>query len=132
MKSCTIIINEQHTMLPDQIAVLTAAGYPPESCNMLLVPASGWDREKMGKIMNSLFGDIVFVSPIPLMIKELSASAALNWSSKVCSCDYPYAPAGEYPLIDRVFVLCNDTRVKKELPNGKIISVTSQTGWYLA
>jgi hypothetical protein len=31
----------------------------------------------------------------------------------------------------RPWVFSNDTREKKELPDGKVISVLAKTGWYL-
>jgi len=49
---------------------------------------------------------IVFVSPIPYMVKELAKDA-------------------------NVLVFHNDRREKKQLPNGKIIQVVAETGWQL-
>jgi hypothetical protein len=52
---------------------------------------------------------VVFVSPIPAMIKRLVATKGA----------------------DEVLIFCNDKREKKELPNGKVIYVVAQDGWYL-
>lgn len=52
--------------------------------------------------------DVVFVSPVPVLLAKLSASQVV-----------------------KVHVLHNDNREKKELPNGKIISVVAKEGWEL-
>ena len=122
----TLIINEQHTLLPDQARCLEGTDY-----ETLLVPANGWSRTEMDYIMENLDKEVIFVSPIPYMIKALAFSAGVNVCSNSCGPEYPYADDGDYKPM-KVKVFCNNTREKKELPNGKIISVTAKTGWYLA
>lgn len=109
----TIIISEQHTLLQEQEAILKEKF---GAWSTILVPATGWTREERGIICDTLRGNIVFVSPIPGMILDL---AFVFGASRV----------GMHKV--RPWVFSNDTREKKELPNGKVISVTAQTGWYL-
>lgn len=109
MKSI-VIINEQHTLLPEQKQILDA-NYP--NWEYYKVPNDGWKlktiREK-SLALASTSEVVIFVSPIPAMIKFLSSYQSDEFS---------------------VFVFHNDKRQKKELPNGKIISVTAETGWQL-
>jgi len=124
----TVIINEQHKLHPEQEQILNMRF---EDWKTMLVPSDGWDIEQQKSIVKNLSGIVVFVSPIPYMIKSASMDAALNWSYNSCKYDYPHVPCGD-SLIEAVFVMANDNRVKRELPNGKIISVVAQDGWYLA
>jgi len=124
----TVIINEQHTLLPEQSNILF--NYDPDY-EILLVPANGWSRDEMEEIMNTLDGDVIFVSPIPYMINNLAFSAGVNTCLNSREPEYPYADDGDYKPME-VKVFCNNTREKKELPNGNIISVTAKDGWYLA
>jgi len=121
----TIIINEQHELMVDQIRALTENGI--KKYKTILVPAEGWTKEEMYIILSSLKGDIVYVSPIPYMISRTASDAALNWASSLGgNC------CGRNPFITRCLVMANDKREKKELPSGKVISVVAKTGWYLA
>jgi len=105
MKKAFIILNEQHSLLPEQEKILKEQF---ETYEIISVPASGWTLEEMKiKIVElSTKNTIVFVSPIPYMIKELAKGG-------------------------KVLVFHNDNRKKKELPNGKIIQVVAETGWQL-
>jgi len=80
------------------------------------VPANGWTLQEMDHVLNGIdwdfCGDFVFVSPIPYLIKILSLRAAMS-------------------LNFDVYVFHNDNREKKELPNGKVISVVASEGWQL-
>ena len=111
----TVIINEQHTLLPEQESILTENF---GTWTTILVPATGWTREERGIICDTIRGNIVFVSPIPGMILDLA------WRASFESCNY-----GSQTVSPWVF--SNDNREKKELPDGKVISVTAKTGWYL-
>ena len=111
----TIIINEQHTLLPEQESILKEKF---GTWTTIPVPATGWTREERDIICDAIRGNVVFVSPIPGMILDLAGRA----SFEACNC-------GSQTV--RPWVFSNDTREKKELPNGKVISVTAQTGWYL-
>jgi hypothetical protein len=107
---CYIIINEQHTLLPAQQHELdlhnrhNGYNYIP-----LLVPADGWTLAQQRTVFaETLAGQAtVFLSPIPYL---LGLCAALN---------------------PETYVFHNDRREKKELPNGKVISVTAPDGWQL-
>jgi hypothetical protein len=58
------------------------------------------------------------VSPIPGMILDLAVTAALESANN-----------GKFSV--KPWVFSNDTREKKELPNGTIINIIAKTGWYL-
>lgn len=105
-----VIINEQHTILPEQKQILDTE-YP--NWEYYKVPADGWDIDtikQLSIILANTTDIVIFISPIPAMIKLLSLYQSDEF---------------------QVFVFHNDKREKKELPNGKIISVTAQTGWEL-
>lgn len=61
--------------------------------------------------------DIIFVSPIPLMIRGLTEMG-------IC-------PKGSGRRRYNIKLFHNDNRIKKELPNGKIIQTIAETGWEL-
>lgn len=111
----TIIINEQHTLLEEQKTILEEKF---GTWTTILVPATGWVLEEREIICDTLRGNVVFVSPIPGMILDLAGRASFE------SCTH-------YSQKVRPWVFSNDNREKKELPGGKVISVTAQTGWYL-
>lgn len=116
MKKAIIIINESHSMMKEQEKIMGEEF--GENWEVYPVPKTGWtlkqmDREvkkimKTKKMEHSLF--VVFVSPIPYMIMELTRRESSD-----------------------VTVQCfhNDHREKKELPNGKIIQVVAKEGWQL-
>lgn len=110
-----VILNEQHKILEDQARVLNEK-FGEGNWEIYPVPEQGWTLEEMEKnIIQDIYskGDIVvFASPVPVLIMNLSY------------CEGQGAPVG-------VFVLHNDHREKKELPNGKIISIVAQTGWQI-
>ena len=123
MKKAIVIINEQHTMFPQQVELLNSTY---DEWETLLVPAAGWSKEeqeeKSGEIQNH-WRDIVFASPVPyLMImcaqREGKAIEAQYWGQ-------------HSPETSCVYLLHNDKREKKELPGGKIINAVAQDGWAL-
>lgn len=128
----TIIINEQHSLLNSQVELLLSR-FGVDGWNTLCVPASGWTKDEMDAVMVSADLEtrvVVFVSPIPYMIKTLAADAATHDGRND---DHGgLLPSQINSSIEECLVMANDHRVKKELPNGKIISVTAQEGWYLA
>lgn len=108
-----VIINEQHSLFDEQIELLNKLVGDWERLN---VPQSGWTLEEIQNIAYELYTQYckrrfttVFASPIPAMLKEI-----------LTYCDS-----------DNVLVFHNDTRVKKELPNGKVIMTISPVGWQL-
>ena len=123
MRKCIIVINEQHKLLPQQEAVLGQEGY--RDFEFLKVPAQGWTIKEMQAIEEQLFdrlkdgADIIFVSPVPRLIKGLSFRAGVL--------------VGEgYPdRLGTVRVFHNDRREKKELPDGRIIYTVAREGWTL-
>lgn len=62
-------------------------------------------KEKGRRMMGS---PVIFVSPIPYLIKFLAGSTGTD-----------------------VYVFHNDNREKKELPDGRIIQTVAKTGWQL-
>ena len=119
-----IIINEQHTLLDSQKRLLEKTFI---NFDTLEIPATGWNKSEQESIVNELINDsfttIIFISPVPSMIKRLSFLEGLH------SLKIEGIPAMEIP---KTFVMTNDKREKKELPNGKIIFTVAKDGWYLA
>jgi len=108
-KKVFIIINEQHSMMDSQLEVIRKA-FPYLDIAYKHVPATGWTLTDIRCICTHLIDEtVVFVSPIPAMIKILMD---VNGS-------------------DKTFVMHNDKREKKELPNGKVIMTVAKTGWQL-
>jgi len=121
-----VIINEQHKLLDEQKKILEEKYKVYE---VLQVPAQGWTLQEMDKVIDKLtskeirdgkrFLDVVFVSPIPYLIMELTRKE-VEWMPEY---------AEETGI--KVKVFHNDNRIKKELPNGKIIQAVAETGWQL-
>ena|SRR5690606_4092476 len=121
-----VIMNENHSLLPEQEEILEREY---EGFDILPVPAEGWTLEEMDSKVEEIstmklqegkyYLDIVFVSPIPYMMRELTRKEIYF--------------VNEYAEQTNRFVRIfhNDRREKKELPNGKIIQVVAQTGWQL-
>ena len=122
-----IIINEQHTLLDVQNEILLNR-FGVDGWNTLPVPARGWTQEEMDAIMASdIFKTktVIFISPIPYMIKMLTAASMANMHLQNIITRYSRT-------VESVLLMCNDNREKRELPNGKIIFTVAKTGWYLA
>ena len=113
-----VIINEQHSLMQDQIDLLNAQF---DSYECLDVPTQGWTYEQMQDVTNDLYEKllekydeyfvVVFASPIPALLKMV-----------LCAFECE---------VNHVLVFHNDNRDKKELPNGKIIFTVTKTGWQL-
>lgn len=112
MRKAIVIINEQHSLMEDQVRILNEQFELFESFE---VPASGWTLNQQMSILSDMrewyFDALVFASPVPAMLKE-----AVEWKM-----------AGG----PKVFVFHNDNREKKELPGGKIVMTVAKTGWVL-
>ena len=138
-KRAVIIINEQHTLLQVQEELLNKRF---DSWDVLLVPASGWDletqKDKCRYMENNYIKanheeyqqgwSIVFVSPLPYMIKRLSSENSYPGMESTCFGDKFHTGEGD---LNKILVFHNDKREKKELPGGKIINVVARTGWGL-
>ena len=115
MKKALVIINEQHSLLPDQVLILNHTF--KENLETKKVPAQGWtwtEQENIAReIIEMNITHVIFVSPVPVLLRELS---------------YHWGRNSNNPII---LVFHNDNRQKKELPNGKTISVIAKEGWQL-
>jgi hypothetical protein len=118
-----LIINEQHSLLPDQKRALDEFIEMKDEAitvDTIKVPASGWTLQEMNAVQDELWQEffdgeedisVIFVSPVPYLLKEL---ASYNEYSGFC-----------------IYVLHNDHREKKELPNGKVIMTIAKEGWVI-
>ena len=124
-----VIVNEQHTIMTDQIQTIQLE--LGNGFHILKVAATGWNLDTQKRVHNAIsdYGfdrdktiNIVFISPIPYLIKAMSFEQG-----------YQSMPNDDKPshMPYNVFVMANDNRIKKELPNGKIIMTVAQEGWYL-
>lgn len=152
MKKAIIVINEQHSLFPQQEELLRK--YYGENWSLLKVPARGWSLREQAEVAARLavqhFGmrgdsaawrlaegvgidvesiiasntfshaDIIFASPVPVLLATLSATAAES-----------YAVFRDADPVPRVLVFHNDRREKVELPNGRIIQRIAREGWVL-
>ena len=116
-----VVINEQHKLLPDQERALKEAGF--KEIKFLKIPKDGLTKEEQLELAEDLEKDggcIVFASPVPVLMAKVAfwtgyGAASDNVPLKGCFL--------------KVFVLHNDRRDKKELPNGNIVSVVAKEGW---
>ncbi len=128
-KRLTVIMNENHTLLPEQERILKER-FPYLDPEFLFVPATGWTKEEMDQVAASfkeaaigpdryLSQYIVFVSPIPYLLRELTRAE--------------FSPYPECSIHSGIwaYVFHNDRREKKELPDGRIIQVVAQEGCQL-
>mgnify|MGYP000309279407 CR=1 FL=1 len=143
MRKAFVIMNESHSLLPEQEKILEEKF---EEYEIISVPATGWTLEEMKKKAESICykvagaevkdmgkgrkavyfpaespgNAIIFVSPIPYLLKELTArSIRGDYEELTTRCVYD------------VLVFHNDNREKKELPDGRIIQVVAKEGWQL-
>lgn len=130
MKKSLVIINDAHTLLEDQERVLDEK-FGPEGWERLNIPIEGLNLVQMEELCHKLNGeDVVFASPIPYLVMRLSTAAVQWWA-------YEGGSASTPPSINVrvVYVLHNDHRVAKEVPDGKggvrMIHTVSPTGWVL-
>jgi len=75
MEKCLVIINEQHSLLPEQKKILKD-NY--KEIYFLKVPKGGWTlkemQDKFDEIQNFIWynGDVIFASPIPYLLLRLA------------------------------------------------------------
>lgn len=130
-KKGIVIINEQQKLLLEQERILEEKF---EEYELLKVPKESWSLQEMKRISEEIHEElstieveldsnfmypivesaVVFVSPIPFMIKALQLLAMEE-------------DGEEYDVL----IFHNDRREKKELPGGKIIYTVAETGWQL-
>jgi hypothetical protein len=129
-KKAIVVINEAHSLMEEQKEILKKKY---EEVQKIKVPVSGWTKKEMDEVGQRLVNkyicpfhndfqdhrDIIFLSPVPYLLKTVSGMAGTE--------TYAYRD-DHHP----VKVFHNDKREKKELPNGKLISVVAKTGWVLA
>jgi len=115
MSKTLVILNEQHTLLPEQQKILDHE-YGQDGWELFNVPAEGWTLKEMGDLAIMMSTrNVVFVSPIPALMKLIADRDVCKWDGHQASF--------------RVFH--NDRREKKELPNGKVIMTVAKEGWEL-
>ena len=107
-----VVINQQHSLFPIQRDLLDQKfpGWEPR-----FIPASGWSLEQQIHFCKEELvgvGSVVFVSPVPYILARLSFLSGQG------------IPIG-------IYIFINEKRVKKELPNGKIIQTVAPDGWKL-
>jgi len=116
--STYLIINEQHSLFDEQRDILREFG----KVKFINIPSAGLTSAEMDsfEVDHRLdTGDtIIFASPIPYLLKLLASTIVSVPDMSVVQ-DLAY----------NVKVFHNDTRVKKELPNGKIVQTVSEKGW---
>ena len=124
MAKAKVVINEQHSLLPEQEAILNSQ-FGEGNWELLKVPSQGWNLEEQREIEAKLLGEceVVFASPVPVLMGLLIANTAYDNG-------YGDASGLGRPRKD-IFVFHNDNRDKKELPNGKIIFTVAKEGWQL-
>ena len=108
-----VIINAQHEIMEDQVRAIKEY-WAGKEVNIVLekIPAEGLVLAEIEKLSKKLFEgreteEIVIASPIPALMSTLASEGT----------DF--------------FVLHNDKREKKELPNGKIIMTVVRGGWVI-
>ena len=107
MTKTKVILNEQHKLMDDQKRMLDER-FGTENWEIASVPKNGWDLKEMRNVAEILKNETVcFASPIPALMKLVAATDK------------------------EFFVLHNDRREKKELPNGKIIMTVAKEGWVI-
>ena len=103
-----VIKNEQHKLLNSQRDIIMSRW---DKMEIFPVPANGWGKDDIISIAEQLAldgDDVIFVSPVPLLLAKLVKKNMNN-----------------------IFVFFNSHREKKELPNGKIIFTVPTDGWEL-
>ena len=114
-----VIMNVQHKLMKQQRGLLNARYM--DTWSVYPVSEEGWDLEKTIQVYEELIKDydkVVMVSPVPYLLLLLSQKMGMD---KVSNKKEGF----------EVKVFHNSNRVKKELPNGRIISVVAEEGWQL-
>lgn len=120
----TVIINEAHSLLDEQERLLIEKF---DRYEYLYVPKDGWSKEDQLRIARDLVeegGNIIFVSPVPVLLAYIGFYKGYGRAG--LDIGQPFVGVNT-----NLFIFHNDHRDKKELPDGRIIQVVSQTGWQL-
>lgn len=120
----TVIINETHSLLPEQERLLNETFNRYE---FLYVPQAGWSKEDQLRIAKQLVnegGNIIFISPVPVLLSLIAFYKGYGQAGIETG-----QPLMGYDI--NLFLFHNDHRQKKELPDGRIIQVVASTGWQL-
>jgi len=113
MNKTLVIMNEQHTLLPEQQQILDEQ---VKDWGFFSVPNEGWTLAEMQDLAVMMgTRNTIFVSPIPALMKLIAEQDVQKGDGHTTSF--------------RVFH--NDRREKKELPNGKVIMTVAKEGWEL-
>ena len=133
MTKTWIIINEDHSLLPEQQEILEERY---KSWETILVPREGWSIEGMNRIaydpkfvttiQDEIIKTVIFVSPIAYMIGKMQFNKGFDtgiMESNSWEDIYKISPV--------VKVFFNANREAKELSSGKIIHTIAKTGWQL-
>jgi len=112
-KLAVVVLNEQHKLFPQQHELLDEK-FGVGEWELFSVPKEGWKLEDMIYQLDKLweYRAVVMASVVPALVSLFINRASVQ-----------YAPL--------FYVFHNDKREKKELPNGKIISVVAKEGWKL-
>ncbi|MGL5440348.1 MAG: hypothetical protein ACRDA4_08250 [Filifactoraceae bacterium] len=113
-----VIINETHTILEGQKKILDEKF--GSKWEFEKIPAAGLNLDEqleLARVLEMRCEGVVFISPVPVLLAQCSYYGSKN--QELGSCQFG------------VGVFHNDKREKKELSNGKIISVTAKEGWEL-
>lgn len=105
-----VIINKSHQLMDDQVRILNEE-FGESGWERFDVPSKGWTLEEQmnkGSELIETADIVVFASPIPYLLKLVASKISVE-----------------------CYVLHNDNREKKELPNGKIIMTVAKEGWQI-
>ena len=107
-----LIINEAHTLLPDQVRELREKGF--DNYEEIRIPKEGWDartRLSLAHEWAGRGGRYIFVSPEPVILGRMAYFAVFRKDVAV-------------------YVFSNDRRVKKELPDGwRLVELGRGDAW---
>ena len=116
MPQVRYVINKAHSLMVEQEQILNSLTSEGDDLIRVDVPEEGLTLEEQIHMAYAIMdemnkGDyLVFVSPVPCMVGYVTARLDIS---------------------KNMLIFGNDTREKKELPNGRIVQVISKTGWYL-
>ena len=123
-----VILNEQHKLMNAQKKILDER-FGTENWELFSVPKSGWNLEQMKEVAEDMitgttcYGElIVFASPVPALMALIAEG--------VSKCSSEHGETG-FTWWVPFFVLHNDTREKKELPDGRVIMTVAKEGWVI-